>query len=338
MKEKFKNIINLVIKDIKYNYKSYIIFALIVPWFFIEFNYYIYSPGGLISLEDRIEVESSYNEEGSFNMTYVTAKKGIAPLILLSYVIPSWDLVSIDDSRIGNESSSEINERNQIYLKETSYDAIIASFTEANLEYKVTNIDVTVTYVSEDAKTNIKTGDIIKSIENNVITDYDSVSNNINKYSAGDSISINVSRNNKIIECYATLIENDGKTIIGLYLSELKTIETTPKIKYIFKNSESGSSRGLMCALEIYNRITEYDLTKGDIISGTGTINEDGIVGSIDGVKYKLAGAVKNNADVFIVPTENYEEAIKLKKANNYNIEIIEADNLHNVIEKLRNR
>ena len=82
----------------------------------------------------------------------------------------------------------------------------------------------------------------------------------------------------------------------------------------------------------------EFDLTKGDIIAGTGVIYEDGSVGSIDGVKYKLKGAVKNKAKVFIVPSENYDEAVKLKKEHNYDIEIIEADNLHNVIEKLKNR
>ena len=105
----------------------------------------------------------------------------------------------------------------------------------------------------------------------------------------------------------------------------------------IFKENESGSSRGLICALEIYNKITESDLTKGKVIAGTGSIDENGKVGAISGVKYKLKGAVSNKADVFIVPTKNYEEALKIKEENNYNITIIEADNLHNVIDKLNN-
>jgi len=91
-----------------------------------------------------------------------------------------------------------------------------------------------------------------------------------------------------------------------------------------------------MCALDIYNKITEFDLTKGRKIAGTGSIDENGNVGAIEGVKYKLAGAIKNKSDVFIVPSKNYEEAIKLKEKNNYNIEIIEADTLTNVIEKLK--
>ena len=47
---------------------------------------------------------------------------------------------------------------------------------------------------------------------------------------------------------------------------------------------------------------------------------------------------VKNKAKVFIVPSGNYDEALKLKEKNNYDIELIKADNLHNVIENLKNR
>lgn len=240
--------------------------------------------------------------------------------------------------RIEDESEDEIIERNKIYLKETSYDAIIAAFTEANIPYEVESIDVTVTHVYEYAKTDIKIGDIVKTINGQTIKDFNSLKEEIKKYKKDDTIKVNVERNNKIIECTATLIEVDDRIVIGASLTELKNIKTDPKVDYIFKDNESGASRGLLCALDIYNKITKFDLTKGDIISGTGSIDDKGVVGSIDGVKYKLAGAVKRHAKVFIVPTDNYQEALYEKEKHNYDIEIIEADTLHNVIEKLKAR
>ncbi len=42
-----------------------------------------------------------------------------------------------------------------------------------------------------------------------------------------------------------------------------------------------------MLTLTIYNAISGEDLIKGRNIAGTGTINLDGTVGEIDGVKYK---------------------------------------------------
>ena len=82
-----------------------------------------------------------------------------------------------------------------------------------------------------------------------------------------------------------------------------------------FKGNESGPSGGLMLTIAIYDKLVSKDLTNGLKIVGTGTIDYDGNVGQIDGVSYKLKGAVKKGADIFIAPTgENYQECVKLKK------------------------
>ena len=92
-----------------------------------------------------------------------------------------------------------------------------------------------------------------------------------------------------------------------------------------------------MMALSIYGNLTNQDLTNGKTIVGTGTIDIDGNVGSIGGVKYKLIGAVKNKADIFIVPNgENYDEAIKIKKEKNYKIKIIGVSTLKEAINELK--
>ena len=41
------------------------------------------------------------------------------------------------------------------------------------------------------------------------------------------------------------------------------------------------------------------------------------------GVIYKLSGAVKNNADIMLVPEDNYEEAYIYKKEHNFDIELV---------------
>ena len=333
-----KRLKKYIIKDFKRNYKFYIGLLIVSAIFLIRFDYVIYRPGSLEDLSDRIIVEPSYESKGSMNLTYVSSMTATIPTILLSFIIPDWDIESLDDMRVEDESEKDIENRNKIYLKDTSYNAIIAAFKEANMEYEITSIDVVVTYVFNIAKTNIKTGDIIKTINGVEILNYDSIREEVDKYEVGDTIKVNVLRNNKIVECESTIVTEKEEKLIGISLAELKNVKTDPKVEYVFKDNESGSSRGLMCALEIYNRITKYDITKGDIISGTGVIDENGNIGSIDGVKYKLKGAVNKDAKVFIVPSENYEEAISLKKQYNYDIEIIKADTLSNVIKALKER
>lgn len=331
-----KRIKKYIINDIKRNYKFYIGLFLIMALFLVRFDYVIYTPGSLENLNDRIIVTPSNESKGSMNLTYVTSIPANIPNMLLSLIIPNWDIESLNNMRVEDESEKEIENRDKIYLKDTSYDAIIAAFKEANMKYEITNVDVTITYIYNIAKTNLKVGDVIKTINGVKITSFNSLINEVNKYEVGEKLIINVLRNNKIIECEATIVLEENKKMIGISLAELKNIKTNPEVKFVFKNNESGSSRGLMCALEIYNRITKYDITKGDIISGTGVIDENGNVGSIGGVKYKLKGAVNKHAKVFIVPSDNYEEAISLKNKYKYDIEIIKADTLKNVIKALK--
>ena len=129
----------------------------------------------------------------------------------------------------------------------------------------------------------------------------------------------------------------NNRIVIGILISELYDLNTYPNIQFNFDKSETGPSGGLMLSLAIYDYLTNEDIARNRKIVGTGTIDSDGKVGSIGGVKYKLKGAVKNKADIFIVPDgENYEEVMKLVNENNYNIKIIKAITLDNVIEELK--
>jgi len=128
--------------------------------------------------------------------------------------------------------------------------------------------------------------------------------------------------------------------MIGMYINPIIELEYPEDIDITFnKNAnEYGSSGGLMNTLLIYNKLTKEDITKGDVISGTGVINIDGSIDPIGGVKYKLRGAYKEGADVFIAPSENYEEALKVAEENDMDIEIIEAKTFNQVVEDLKNR
>ena len=90
-----------------------------------------------------------------------------------------------------------------------------------------------------------------------------------------------------------------------------------------------------MMSLSIYDAISPLDLAKGRKIIGTGTIAPDGTVGAIGGVKYKLIGAVKNKADIFLVPKDNYEEAKEVAKDYKFNIKIISVSSLKEAIKEL---
>ena len=88
-------------------------------------------------------------------------------------------------------------------------------------------------------------------------------------------------------------------------------------------------------ALSIYSAISGEDILKGRNIAGTGTIDINGNVGEIDGIKYKIMGAVKNDMDVVLVPSANYEEAKKVVEEKNYDIELVSISTFTDAIEYL---
>ena len=92
-----------------------------------------------------------------------------------------------------------------------------------------------------------------------------------------------------------------------------------------------------MIALTIYSNLNKIDLTNGKKIAGTGTIDIDGNVGEISGVKYKLMGAVKEKADIFLVPKgNNYKEAKKIKKEKGYTIDIVPIETFEEALKYLK--
>ena len=62
----------------------------------------------------------------------------------------------------------------------------------------------------------------------------------------------------------------------------------------------------------------------------------DGNVGSIGGVTYKLRGAIKEKADIFIVPNEdNYKEVMEVVNKEKLNIKVIGVDTFKDAVDKL---
>lgn len=304
------------------NYKFLIIWAVIIFLFFYELPFVIYTPGGIVNLEDRIESSERYDSSGSLNMSYVSLVKGTLPMILLSYVIPNWDLVNKDEITTEDESVDELLELERLYMQSSIDNATILAYEKAGRKLTITREVNNIVYISDDAETDLKIYDELLEVDGTKVENVDELREIVNSHNKGDTIKILVNREGKEKECSAKVYNTSDGLKVGISFLTTYEYETDPQITVATKASESGSSGGLMLSLAIYNAITEEDITKGRTIVGTGTITVDGVVGAIDGVKYKILGAVKNDADIFLCPTENYEEALEVKEEFDLDIEI----------------
>lgn len=331
--------INKVKNFLKRNIIGIVIYITLIVILLIEFPYYIEAPGGIINIQDRIKIDNNYKSNGTLNLSYVSEYKATLITLLYSFFNKDWKVISTKDVLANNETASDYELRDKLLLEESYTNAIYLGYKEANCEVEVLSEELYVDFLFEDSNTNLEVGDKILEIDGKKVTSKDEVNKMISSYNIGDKVDIKVYKNNKEYIRQATLVEYDKKPIIGISIVKIRKIKTKPDIDINYKSSESGPSGGLMLSLAIYNNLTPYDITNGKTIVGTGTIDEDGNVGSIGGVQYKLKAAVKNNADIFIVPNgENYEDAMKLKKKNHYEIEIKGVSTFNEAITYLKNR
>lgn len=322
-------------KFIVENYKQLLIIFAIFLLFWIELPYVVYKPGGVINLSKRIEIDNGYDYKGELNMSYVSMMKGNIPFVLLSYVIPNWDLEKSENITYEGDSVSETLKKDKIQTESAMDNAVIASFKLTNHELEITGYHNKVIYIVKEAETTLKDYDEILSINGAFVTNLEEMQKIVNSYKEGEILNIKVLRNDKEVDATAKVFKVKDSLKVGASIVTTYDYETNPEVKIKTKSSESGPSGGLMMALSIYNSLTEEDITKGKKIAGTGTIDEFGNVGEIGGVKYKVLGAIKNDMDIFICPEKNYEEALKVLKKEKSNLKIIKVSSLEEAINKL---
>lgn len=335
-----KNLFNNIKKFIKEYYKVIIVYVLILAFFLVEFPYYISAPGGLINTDDKIETTESFKMSGSLNMAYVSEIHATAPTLIVSLFNKDWDVEKEEEVKNDNETIEEKNYRNKMLLEEANDTALLVAYKHSDIDYKVTNNKVYITYVDKLADTNLKIGDQILKVDDTEITDKNSLFEYIASKQIGDKITLEVKDiNGDDKKREATLINVLDEPKVGAVVTETFDVKSDEKVSFNFKDRESGSSGGLMLTLTIYSHLNEIDLTGGKTIVGTGTIDINGNVGEISGIKYKLIGAVNKGADVFLVPVgENYEDSKKLKEERNYDIELVPVATFEEALKYLENQ
>ena len=127
----------------------------------------------------------------------------------------------------------------------------------------------------------------------------------------GEPVTIVVRRDGEEREVTVTPTEStsDGETLwlIGVTTAHDYDfpIDVTIQLDRI-----GGPSAGQMFALGIIDTLTPGELTGGEHIAGTGTIDAAGTIGPIGGIRQKLYGARDAGADWFLAPATNCDEVV----------------------------
>jgi PDZ domain-containing protein len=138
------------------------------------------------------------------------------------------------------------------------------------------------------------------------------------------------SKNMKIKEMHTA--QDSAKAAVVKYIKNKLGEEYTDKVETQI-DDVGGPSAGLAFALGILQKSGKYNLTRGNTVAVTGTIDENGVVGPIGGVNLKMKAAVGAGASVFILPEKNYQELDKNQVPEN--VRIIHVNSLDGAVNAL---
>ncbi len=156
------------------------------------------------------------------------------------------------------------------------------------LEYSGEGVKVIEFTEDSPAQGVLQKGDLIKELNGEQIYLAEELVNFVQQYPIGDTLELKIERNGQNITESIEAAPNPEapkQAYLGIYIRTEKWEPILPMEINFDTGGIGGPSAGLMFVLEIVNQLTEEDISRGNIIAGTGAIDLDGSVNAVGGVK-----------------------------------------------------
>ncbi|WP_233153356.1 PDZ domain-containing protein [Kineosporia sp. R_H_3] len=299
---------------------GFVTVALVAAAFLMPVHYAVQRPGPALNTlgtengKDLIAISGheSYPTSGALDLTTVSVFGGPGGHVELYQVIEGWldpSVAVVPEERLFPKGVTEKQneEENQREMTSSQESATAAALTSLGIAV-TTRISITEVDAKAPAAKTLKAGDVLVSI-NGVPTDtLDALRTGLDRTAPGKVAAMVVERAGKQVPLdVTTRAGDDGKTQIGVFIDATFKFPFDVKIQI---EDIGGPSAGTMFALGIIDKLTPGPLTGGKQIAGTGTMDPDGTVGPIGGIRQKLFGARHAGARWFLAPADNCDEVV----------------------------
>lgn len=308
--------------------------ALLAGAFVLPSSYVKEGPGPLFDVlgtyqeKDVIEVSGapSYKTFGKMNMTTVSVSGGPYTELSGAEAFYGWlafdgnrSLVVPTDALYPHVSHEQATAATGAQMADSQTQAKVAAMRQ--LKMPVTEkVQVLSTVEGSPAASALKADDRIVKVGEKQIETLTDVPKAVNA-SNGSPIDVTVERGGKQQTFKLTPVRSsdDSRWILGAGLKQ--SYDLPAHVQYNL-DGVGGPSAGLMLALGTVDKLSEGTLLAdedagGDpyrsYISGTGTIDANGKVGAIGGIKYKILATGRYGARYFLAPKENCDSIVKMQ-------------------------
>lgn len=224
---------------------------------------------------------------------------------LRGWLQPDYAVVPTEIIYPPNLSQQQVDQQNAQEFKDSQNSAETAALRA--LGYPVV-ITVSEVVAGSPAQGHLQVGDVITSVDGQAATTGETLVSLIHAKPIGTPLRIGYTRSGVAgTTTITTTAGQGGQPQIGVGITQKQPHPFTISFDL---SKIGGPSAGLMFALGIVDKIKESDLTGGLDIAGTGTIDDNGVVGPIGGIAQKMIGAKDAGATVFLTPAQNCSDAL----------------------------
>ncbi len=317
--------------------------ALVTVAFTVPMPYVVISPGvtentlGTYHGKPVITVSGhpTYPTSGHLDLTTVSVTSPDSEPPRLPQILQAWwsgrQIVLPREAVYPPEQTAiEVKQENEQQMVGSQDAAVVAGLTEAGVDALKVKVRAVVDGAPADGE--LEKGDVIASVDGTPVETTDDAVSAISRRSPGDVVSVGIVRQGqpRDVELTTEPSPDDPQTArIGIELENALPFEVDIELG----QDIGGPSAGLMFSLAVYDLITPGELTGGQFIAGTGTIDLAGNVGVIGGIQQKIAGAYESGATVFLVPSGDCAEASQSDLADD--LELVEVSTIHDAVSAL---
>lgn len=319
--------------------------------FFVPTPYIIYKPGLAEDVGPMVTTADPKVAEDSVLMLTTVRQTYPGPAeYVLARIRPDWEVFRKTQIFREGESRKDYVNRQQVIMQSSQSNAIRAAYEAAGIPYRLVNEGVVIAQVIAGMPAHgvLRAGDLLLEIDGEPIAKSEDVFTRLAGKRVGDPVAIVAERDGERVEetivmgDFNQLLEEGGEDRepqpgLGIQPADRLSVEPDdPAYRVdIHAGRIGGPSAGLMFALEIYDQLTEGDLTRGYRIAGTGEIDPEGNVSSIGGVRHKVSAAHREGAELFFVPEPNYEAAKERADAIGTDMAVVKVNSLHEALDVL---
>jgi Lon-like protease len=289
--------------------------AITAVLFYVPSDHYLFLPHPAQPLDPLISVEGEEAEAGDDGDVYMVDIL-VRKAVLIERLYPGIESGSslVPEDRVNPLGVSE-SERRQESLNEMSRSqqvavAVALRSLEMDVEVERSGAEVVAVVPGKPAEGRLEAGDVIVDARGRSVTTPRQLVEAMERVRPGDEVELTVVRDGKrrALRVGTTEDERDAeRAVLGVQVQQAAEFEFPVDVK-IDSGGVGGPSAGLAFALEVVEELGD-DVTRGRRVAVTGTVDLDGVVGAVGGVKQKTIGAREADADVFVVPDGNAAEA-----------------------------